>query len=199
MKFALLLITDGRDEVHQRAVASLNECLPPPGAFVMVDDRDHELGFAGAVAEGWRRVLETDAEWVFHCEGDFIFHAPIPISRMIALLERRPYLAQVAMKRQAWNPAEIEAGGVVELHRDDFEERSDEGATWTEHRRFWTTNPSVYSTRLCRLGWPEVPESEGMFTHRLLEDPLLRFAFWGAKFDPPTVEHIGLARAGHGY
>jgi hypothetical protein len=70
---------------------------------------------------------------------------------------------------------------------------------WTEHRRFFTTNPSVYRTSLCKLGWPQESESEGKFTHRLLADPLLRFAFWGRKFDPPLCEHIGTIRAGAGY
>lgn len=200
MKVALLIIGDGRDDVHERAAASLREAVPGE-AFahtIAVDDREHRLGFSGAVQEGWDRVLATDATHVTHFEADFTFNAPVPLDGMIALLDRQPHLAQVALKRQPVNPEETAAGGIVEQHPDDFTERSDDLATWTEHRRFFTTNPSVYPARLCRMGWPQEPESEGKFTHRLLADPLLRFAFWGGKFDPPLVEHIGV-RVGTGY
>jgi hypothetical protein len=118
---------------------------------------------------------------------------------MIRLLERHPELAQLALKRQAWNAEERAAGGIIECHPGDFLEVSDAEATWTEHRRFFTTNPSVYSSRLCELGWPQVEHSEGIFTHCLLEDPELRFAFWGGRFDPPQCQHIGEVRAGVGY
>jgi len=199
MSVCLLLIGDGRDELHERSVASAKLCLPPVEHLVKVDDRKHELGFAGAVEEGWRRVARTEAEWVFHLEADFVFNREVPLERMIAVLKAHSYLAQVALKRQPWNVAEREAGGIVELNPDDFSQRTEGGDIWTEHRRFFTTNPGVYSANLCRQGWPLEEHSEGRFTHRLLEDPKLRFALWGAKFDPPLVEHIGAERVGHGY
>jgi hypothetical protein len=130
---------------------------------------------------------------------DFTYNAPVALDRMIAVLKRHPHIVQVALKRQPWNAEECAAGGIVECHPDDFRQRHDAGDIFTEHRRFFTTNPSVYPAALCAQGWPQVPQSEGMFTHRLLEDPDVRFAFWGAKFDPPLVEHVGATRAGHGY
>lgn len=201
MTVALLIIADGRDDVHARARESLDATLGgfPFAYTVEVDDRDHQYGFAGAIQRGWDTIYDAGADWVFHFEADFLFNGPVDLAAMIALLERQPHLAQVALKRQAWNPEETAAGGIVELHPDDFAERTDGRATWTEHRRFFTTNVCVYPARLCRLGWPQESESEGRFTHRLLADPLLRFAFWGGKFDPPLVEHIGVVRAGHGY
>jgi hypothetical protein len=199
MSVALLLISDGRDDYRDQTILSAKEHLPKLDHLIEVDDSEHRLGFAGAIQEGWERVTETDAEWVFHLEADFTFNAAVPVTDMIALLERHQHLAQVSLKRQAVNERERAAGGIVEADPDDFDEQSDEGFVWTEHRRYWTTNPSVYSTRWCRMRWPQEPESEGLFTHLLLRDPLLRFAIWGGKFEPPLVEHIGLARAGNGY
>lgn len=196
---ALLLISDGRAEYLERTLASIDENLPRFNHVIHVDDSDHQLGFAGAIREGWERVLSTDADWVWHAEQDFTYDQPVPLAKMIALLERNHYLAQVSLKRQAWSTEEGLAGGFVELHPDDYTERSDRHATWTEHRRFFTTNPSVYSSRLCRVGWPNEAHSEGLFTHKLLTDPLLRFAFWGGKHGPPLCTHIGMTRDGVGY
>lgn len=199
MKTCLLLIGDGRDEYHERSVASAERYLPAFDHLVQVDDRDHSLGFSGAIAEGWRQVVETSADFVVHLEADFIFHRDIDVIRMVSVLKANPKIAQLALKRQPWNDEEKAAGGIVELHPEDYVQVSECGDVWTEHRRNWTTNPSVYSANWCRQGWPQEEHSEGVWTHRLLEDPELRFAFWGGKHDLPAVEHIGTVRAGVGY
>lgn len=200
MSICLLRIGDGRDEYHEASWASAKEYVFPfVDEVVTVDDREHALGFAGAIQHGWNQVLETDCEYVFHLELDFVFRERVPVDRMADLLGCDTEIAQVALKRQPWNAEERAAGGIVELHPDDFMQCVMGGMTWTEHRRFFTTNPSLYRASLCRLGWPQEPESEGVFTHRLLADPLLRFAFWGGKFAAPMVEHIGQERAGVGY
>lgn len=195
----LLMIGDGRQEVHDRAYASLQEHFPEPDHTVVVDDAAHELGFAGAIQHGWDQVIETGAEWTAQFEMDFLLHGRFPLERMIAILERHEHLAQISLKRQPWSPAEKAAGGFVELNPDAYEQRVDRGDLFTEHRVCFTTNPCLYPTALCHAGWPQEPNSEGLFTHRLLEDPGLRFAIWGGKFDPPRVTHIGDERAGHGY
>lgn len=201
MSVCLLLIGDGRDDYRERTLESARDV----GLFdqvtdvVEIDDRGHRLGFAGAVQAGWDAVIATGAEWVFHLELDFTFHARVDVHAMVGVLQRHWWLGQVVLKRQAWNDQEKAAGGIVEVHPDDFIERTDGQRVWTEHRRFWSTNPSVYSTNWCRIGWPQVPQSEGVWTHKLLADPAVRFAFWGGKFDAPLVHHIGEARAGKGY
>lgn len=199
MSIALLRIGDGRDDYHDRSFASAVENLPKVDAVVTVDDRDHKLGFAGAIQQGWEDILDLGADYVFHLELDFTFCEPVDLHAMIDLLERQPHLAQVSLKRQPWNERERAAGGIVEADLDDFTEQRDDQAVWTEHRRYWTTNPSVYSTRWCQLGWPQEPQSEGVFTHMLLTDPLLRFAIWGGRHDPARVTHIGDLREGGGY
>jgi hypothetical protein len=197
---ALLLISDGRQHYLDQALRSIEVNFPQFDEVVHIDDSAHELGFGGAIQAGWDRALATGADHVFHVEQDFIFNAPIPLDEMVALLEREPHLAQIQLKRQPWNAAERAAGGIVETRPDDFVERRDGFAVWTEHRAWWTTNPSVYSTAVCELGWPQVPQSEGVFTHQLLNAAAdLQFALWGGKFDPPLVTHIGQERAGLGY
>lgn len=201
MSVCLLMIGDGRDEYHERAHASLLEMAVVDAfdATVVIDDREHKLGFAGAIQRGWERAISTGADHIFHLEMDFTFSERIDIAGMIELLRDQPHLVQVALKRQPVNEAEVAAGGLVEQAPDDYRQRVQGGRIWTEHRRYFTTNPSVYSTSLCRHGWPQVPHSEGVFSHRLLQDPEARFAMWGAKFDAPLVHHIGEARRGRGY
>lgn len=199
MSVCLLRIRDGRDAYHEASLASAQEMLPVFDEIVTIDDRAHELGFAGAIADGWRQVLGTGCDWVMHLELDFTFNAPVDVHRMIEVLQRRWDIAQIVLKRQAVNAEEKAAGGIVEVHPADFTQIHDGGCVLTTHRRFWSTNPSIYSTRWCRLGWPQQQHSEGVFTHQLLADPVLRFAFWGAKHAPPLVRHIGDIRAGGGY
>lgn len=199
MSVCLLVIGDGRDDYYARSRDSASEMLPDFQARISVNDASHELGFAGAIERGWDYVLETGCRWVFHLEADFTFNAPVPVEQMIGVLERHPYLAQICLKRQPWNDEEKAAGGIVECNPDDFEERSEDGEVWTEHRRCFSTNPCIYPAALCHLGWPQESQSEGVFTHRLLEDPTTRFAFWGPKLAPPLVEHIGAERIGTGY
>lgn len=198
MSVALLLIRDGRDTYHEQCLESACAMLPMElfDQVVTVDDRNHELGFAGAIQRGWDQ-LETS--FVFHLEADFLFHVPVPVQSMLTVLDQFPHLAQLVLKRQPWNESEKLAGGIVEQHPDDYQEREWAGWAWTEHRRFFSTNPSIYSSRIFRMGWPQEPQSEGVFTHKLLKDPHLRFAFWGSKYARPTVQHIGHDRAGVGY
>jgi hypothetical protein len=193
----LLLIDDGREDYLDRCLDSASTCLPPMDACVMVSDPDHELGFAGAIQAGWDACLRAGCEFVFHLESDFVFTQPVPLSRMKAL-GRFTGLAQVALKRQPWNEQEKAAGGIVETSPDDFTERTFDWGTYTQHRRCFTTNPCLYRTNLCHYGWPQVSESEGVFSHFLLERGF-SFAFWGGKFDPSAVEHIGVHRTGTGY
>lgn len=194
MKTALLLIGDGRHDYRERTLASAADNLPPMDYGVEIDDSDHKLGFAGAIQAGWEQILETDAEYVFHLEADFIFNYRVPLESMVNLLYRHPRLAQVALKRQPWNEAECNAGGICELNPDNFTNH----VYWCENSVCFTTNPCVYSTEICKQGWPQVKNSEGIFTHQLLRQGRT-FAYWGLKFDPPSVTHIGNERMGTGY
>jgi hypothetical protein len=202
------VIDDGRADYLDRCLESVAVYLPPMDACVMVDDSNHELGFAGAIQAGWDGVLETGCEWVFHLESDFVFTHPVPVDAMRGVILRSDYhgpnpkgptITQVSLLRQPWNEREKVAGGLILADPDDFREVRC-GWTFVEHRRYFTTNPSLYSTELCRRGWPQVAKSEGIFTHELLTEwDKRRFAIFGGWNDPPRCWHIGESRTGNGY
>jgi hypothetical protein len=173
---------------------------------------DRRCGFAGAYANAWRYLADTSHTWVFSTEDDFVFERDVSLLGMTRVLHQEPHIAQTALRRQAWNESEKAAGGVVEQHPDDYEDsviwvpcETEWGAPDCRpypvllHRRFWTTNPSLHRVETCLRGWPEAKNSEGIFTHQLIEDPDLRFAYWGWRDDEPWVTHIGEHRNGNGY
>lgn len=226
---ALLVFTDGRDELLAQTLASADDNLCGPiTRRVIYDDtgsedhrrslfhaypgcqvvwhQDGRQGFGGAIRAAWAALdhpdtfRPADERFVFHLEDDFTFNRPVDLAAMATVLDRRPHLAQLALRRQPWNDEERGAGGIVEQHPDDFREVSDaDGYVWLEHRRFFTTNPSLYRRALCASSWPTGPNSEGRFTHQLLQDHDLRFGYWGARDSGEAVTHIGRERAGVGY
>lgn len=221
MSIALVVFTDGRRAYHDQAMASAVRHLPDFAHRVMVNDEPdpawctyldqvwgdsfqivharQRRGFAGAIRAGWKTAQAIGADWIFHLEADFTFNEYVNVAAMRTVLEHHPHLVQLALRRQPWNDTERAAGGIVEQHPDDYTDHEWQGHRWLEHRRFFTTNPSLYRTSLCTTGWPQVPHSEGIFTHQLLADPAVAFGFWGARSDPPKVHHVGDERAGHGY
>lgn len=171
------------------------------------------LGFGGSIGRAWQVLAGSafDEEFVLHLEDDFTFNRPVLLWQMAALLRDQPHLAQVALRRQPWNDEERAVGGVVEQHPDDYADRHEwvprDSACgpdpfpcwWLEHRRFWTSNPSLYRRSLCERGWPTGAQSEGRFSAALFAEPAVRCAFWGARDSGEWVTHIGRERAGVGY
>lgn len=197
MSVCLMKIGDGRDEYHERAQASIAARLDYPfDQVVVVDDREHRLGFAGAIQHGWEQV-HTD--FVFHMEMDFEFNWNVDLDPIIQTLEERKYLTQIALLRGPVNDAERDAGGIIQQNPHSFEQvEMSDGRAWVEHSRFFTTNPCVYPAWIAQRGWPQRAESEGHFGMNLFnEDPARRSAFWG--HGEQWVAHLGDERAGHGY
>lgn len=198
MSIALLMIGDGRDEYHALADESLEDNIGSMQfeQIIRVDDRTHELGFAGAIQKGWGQV-ETD--YVFHLEMDFTFNWHVDLEPIIKTLEERKYLTQIALLRGPVNDAEREAGGIIQQFPESYEQVGlADGRAWIEHSRFFTTNPSIYPAWIVERGWPQRPESEGHFGMQLFnEDPARRSAFWG--HGEQWVSHIGDERKGTGY
>lgn len=158
-------------------------------------------GFGGAIRRAWQHLAEfSHARYVFHLEDDFTFNRCVYLRAIADVLDAHPHIAQMALRRQPWNRAELAAGGVVERHPNDFEERSDGVNHWLEHHRFFTTNPSLYRRSLVEEGWPDGDRSEGVFTAQIREQqPDWRFAYWGARNSGEWVHHIGTERVGTGY
>lgn len=229
MSIVLLVMTDGRRDCIERAIPSAEENLKGGliTRRIIHDDSgdedyrdwlvgrfdDYEVlhhpagrqGFGGAIRHAWRFLTDdVDEHFVFHLEDDFVFRHPVQLPDMIRVLEGEAGLTQLALRRQPWNDQEQAAGGIIEQHPDDYADRKYPvlgwpPLEWLEHRRFFTTNPSLYRRRLCYRGWPVGDHSEGRFSLELIEDPHVRFGFWGARDSGEAVEHIGHVRAGTGY
>jgi hypothetical protein len=217
----LLVMTDGRLDCIEQTIESARENLLGQVTYKVIHDdtgdeahRDYlrgafpdfevigqptRQGFGGAIRSAWAHLLRRNERFIFHLEDDFTFNEPLPLYMMERVLDRNPGLVQLALRRQPWNDAERAAGGIVEQHPDDYLDCSDGISEWLEHRRFFTTNPSLYRTTLTAKGWPEGDHSEGLFGIKLCESPATRFGYWGRRTDPPKVHHIGEHRAGTGY
>ncbi len=225
MTVTTLVMTDGRIGCLGRALSSLANLYGPITRRVIHDDsgdadyrriltdtysdggwevigEGRRRGFGGAYryAYDWL-IANDDAPWIWSTEDDFVHTRPVDLDGMIDVMERRPRLTQMALRRQPWNPTEVAAGGVVEANPRAFSECSDlHGHTWLEHRVFHTTNPSLVPRRvLTEHRWPTVPHSEGVFAAELFADPTAHAAYWGAKDSGEWVQHIGTERTGHGY
>lgn len=197
-KVAALLIGDGRDEYHEAAYQSLkvNIGIEQFDQVIKVDDSEHRLGFAGAIQHGWQQVA---SDFVFHMELDFTFNWPVDIGPIIKTLEQRKYLTQIALLRQPVNESERSCGGIIQQSPSEYQQvELPDGRGWIEHSKFFTTNPSIYPAWVVERGWPQRPQSEGVFGVDLFgEDPARRSAFWG--HGEQWVRHIGDERAGTGY
>jgi hypothetical protein len=214
---ALMVLTDGcRDGCLDRTVTSAKEALPwddfdirvlvtdsphaarlgerYDGDFAVCDTGARRAGFAGTIAAGWHMLRGVDH--LFHLEDDFTFNRPVPLYQMRAILDRYPHLAQMSLLRQAWNASERAAGGVMQVNPENYAHWHSDGTRWVEQGAYFTTNPSLIPGAVVERGWPQVPNSEGIFTHQLLADGY-RFGIWGAGEE--WVEHIGLERTGNGY
>lgn len=226
---ALLVMTDGRRDCIELTVASAREMLAGPITEMVIhdDSGDPEYaawldsdpfafydtpctvvhtpgrsGFGGAIRSAWNHLrLHSQAPYVFHLEDDFTFNRPVDLVAMISVLDANPHLVQLALRRQPWNEQERAAGGIVEQHPDDYTDVFEYGERWLEHRRFFTTNPSLYRRSLIEHhDWPDGAHSEGRFGINLLEQhPDWRFAYWGARDSGEWCTHIGRERVGTGY
>ena len=227
---SLIVLTDGRQHCLSRTMASLfaavdlyhvterhiiNDCPDPAfgewlrqyerSGFTIHPPEAQRRGFGGAIRKAWSVV--GDNPWIFHLEDDFMFNRKVDLVSLCRVLEANPHLVQLVMRRNAWSPEEIAAGGLLEMWPDEYVERQmGEDLSWVEHTLYFSTNPSVYRRSLLSVGWPDGTNSERKFTDRLLTDGSpevgpddVRFAFWGKRADDPLVTHIGEERVGVEY
>jgi hypothetical protein len=220
MTVALIVMTDGREHITDAIKSAETNLSGPITERIIHDDSGDERhrawlartfpdyrvvyrlerqGFAGAYANAWRLLSGLPQRWVFSTEDDFTFNRPVNLGAMLEVLSSRPYLAQMALRRQAWSQAEKAAGGVVEQHPGDYEPHEWNDHAWLEHRRFWTTNPSLIPRRTFDLlNWPAVNQSEGWFSEQVRQAGMT-FGYWGARASGEWVNHIGHERTGTGY
>lgn len=229
---ALVVIGDGRDEYLRPCIESMHHLTGPISERWMYDDTGDALyradlqhrypdwhhinggprqGCAGAFQQVWHQVRAgTQARFVFLVEQDFVFLRTIDLASMAELLDERPYLAEIALRRQPWNEHEKAAGGIVEWHPDWYLDRHDDtGRSWLEQRAFFTTNCPLFRTSLLSVPWPDSRPrcySEGTFHQDLMRDGTpevpgdqVTYAYWGTRDSGIWVEHIGHHRTGTGY
>lgn len=218
---ALVVITDGRRDCIERSVPAALENLKGLDVVrtIICDDSgdieyrawlqwrfpDAEIhhgrrrgGFAKAVRRGWDLAIGTGLPWVFWLEDDFIIDQPIDLAAMADVMTSHPHLTQIVLRRQPWFPKEIKAGGIIEMNPGAYTDHADGEVQWVEHQLGHWTNPHLVSRRfLTEHTWPDCPDSEAKFSRQVMTGER-RSAFWGARTDPPTVEHVG-ERHGTGY
>lgn len=188
------IVNDCKDKEFQDKLQPLADYL----GFTIIHNHNPK-GFAGAYNTAFANI-DKDSDYCFILEDDFTFLERVDIKLMIGLLKNNPHLCQIALKRQAWHEAEKNAGGICEQWPNLYEDHeNDYGIKWTEHRNFFTTNPSLIPNWVFSQEWPLVGQSERVFSNRLFEDPAVKSAYLGGKFDPPKVNHIGEVRNGKGY
>lgn len=223
MKATLLVITDGRFDCLTQSVPAFDLSVDQQliERRVIVDDSgdptygewideafDFDLrisfeqrrGFAAAVRAGWDAV--RDAEFVFHLEDDFMLTRHVPLDSIMAVMSAHPRLAQMALRRQAWGPDEVMAGGFIEQDPTAYAICWDQGRPerrWLEHRKFFSTNPGLYPGWVIRRGWPQLPGSKAAFSSMILGCPQVVCGVWGHRNDQPWAIHLGHQRIGTGY
>lgn len=203
MNVALMVITDGRWDYLQRTLESAAECLDYPfSQRILVDDSGEELGFcpdgfefvknqprrglAGAIQSGWD-VLDTEIDYVFHLEDDFIFPDVVNVDLMVELLEYETDLAQIALLRQPWSPQEQQAGGIYWIEPERFKQKYG----FVQQQHLFTFNPCLYPIAVAR-NYRAGLEAE--LTADLVADGW-SFGYLGELGDEPRTIHIGIRRS----
>jgi len=222
---ALALTTDGRRECIERTIPSLLERVHGiDGPKLIFDDSGEQryrdwlreayqpLGFWVTPVERERigqdqalriiykhlsRPTYAEHPFVFWSEDDFVYERDVDLAEMAAVLQERPYLAQMALLRQPWFASERRAGGIIERDPDEYEHVVDGDREWFEHRLWFTLNPHLCRRELFGRQRPVGRRHEWRFSRRLCEDPEARFGIWGE--GKPWVRHIGEERRGRGY
>lgn len=155
------------------------------------------MGFTRAIRAAWTFLQRRrNAPHIFHLEEDFTFDREVDLEDMIEVLEQDKSLAQCALLRGPFYPPEIDAGGIIEQDPDAYTRRTDRGPAHLVHQKFFTTNPCVYRRDLLRVGWPNVENSERVFTRQMVRRGF-SFALLGD--GTPMVSHIGHVRTMRGY
>jgi hypothetical protein len=203
MNVALMVISDGRWDYLKRTLESAGQWLDYPfSQRLLVDDSGESIGFApdgfefvknqprrglaGAIQSGWD-ALDTNIDYVFHLEDDFIFLDHVDVELMIELLEYETDLAQIALLRQPWSPQEQQAGGIYCIEPERFKQKPG----FVQQTHLFTFNPCLYPVGVAqnyRAGL------EAELTADLVADGW-RFGYLGELGDEPRTIHIGVRRS----
>lgn len=217
----LIVLTDGRRDCISKTIPSAEQRLkglPVVKRIICDDSADIEYaawlritfpgwqivttqrrrGFGGNVRTAWTKAIEAGQPYVFWLEDDFLFDRDVDLDAIANVLDANPHVLQMALRRQAWFPKEVAAGGVIEQHPDQYDDRTDGQHRWLEHDLFWTTNPHLVSRQtLIDYEWPKGANSEAAFAKQALRDGR-KSGYWEPRTARPLVTHMG-ERQGTGY
>lgn len=220
----LAITTDGRGELLEQTVASLEERVSGiDGPRLIFDDSgdagyrewlrgafqplgfevlygEGRVGQGVAVAKAWEHLASEQFDehpYVLWCEDDFLFERDVDLDAIRSVLDAHPYLQQMALLRQPWFPGEIKAGGIIQRDPGSYRRVSDGEHDWFDHRLWFTLNPNLFRRELCKVKRPTGRRHEWNFSRQLCEDPEARFGIWGS--GETWVRHIGEQRVGCGY
>lgn len=212
MGVSLLVITDGRMHELQECIKSLainvnydfdykiivNDSQDAEFTSFLMNDIDHftvlhnrpKGGLSGSIRTGWD-FLKDKTDYIFHVEEDFTFPKVINIQDLCFKLEESQAV-QMLLKRDPVlaNPQEAAFGGYIESDPDAFTQHNG----YMTHRKFFSLNPGIYSTNICKIGWPD-GGGEYEFYEHLKQYTNSPCAIYGSKFDAPLVNHIGFTRS----
>lgn len=227
-KINIVVVTDGRQQYLDQCMATIGNLAGPIANRFMFDDSGDDtyrarlarqyknwmvigkgprLGFTTTMINVWQVMALQPQQWFFHVEGDFTFPSRVDLAAMQTIMIENPYLAQIALLRQPWNPEERAAGGYIALDPNSFVACKDNnGNAWLKHRKFFTTNPHLTRRTVCSTGWEDRDQSEGHTSLRLFRQGFPGVsgentwsAILGSHDDRPRCLHIGNYREGHGY
>ena len=77
-------------------------------------------GLGGMVKNVWTHAVALGWDYLWHAEDDMLYTSDIDVAHMIEIMEENPDLAQLALKRAAWSPEEISAGGFMNMAPDQY-------------------------------------------------------------------------------
>lgn len=213
------MLTDGRPYI-QETLPAWRAVLPRGIELVVVDDSgdperrewivdqaDHAVwpgtnrcGYNAAMKTVMGLAATSGYEYIWFVEDDFLPLNVPSLGCMQRVLELRPNLSQVALRRQPWYPNEKRAGGVLEavMLQSKYPAHTNGEADWVEHDKFWTCNPSLWPRWVTERGWPDGSGSERRFGTKLFAEKY-KAGYWGMWGDEPLVSHIGAEQNGTGY
>ncbi len=226
LDYTLAVLTHGRSRTLDATLRSFTDKVKPHPARVLIHSdgpRSVELqargltaeqrfdsqqrGFCQATGRLWNWASEPDietTEFVFWLEHDFVFLRPVDLTDLATVLNDDKSLAQMSLMRGPVSTEEINAGGLYNLRRGDFDpiisydlDISEEPMHWLQHRAYFTTNPSLMRTAWMSANpWPtDESHCEGRFGIDLLQRGF-SFGVWGG--GEPWIDHTG-RRDGFGY
>lgn len=154
---------------------------------------ERRLGYTASMQAKWRYIAGVvKAPYVFATEDDFLIERNVDVAAMVATIDARPKLAQVALLRGPLNDRERTPDTILGHPCDAFERRE----TYLEHQRFFTCNPSLFRRTLAERSWPSGAHSEAVYGRALFASGL-KSGLWGQ--GEQWITHIGETRAGGPY